>query len=256
MWYRALWGENLDAATLTNLCDRRWVTQQAVRIHKDRVNVVAELQVTIDHRPREVVIKYFGWRNRISSWLSPFMRSRARKSWDASWWLLKHGIAVPRPVAVYTKRRWGFIQQNFLLTEKITGDMTARRFLRDETSFTEKSAFVRHLSEIVRRLHTGRFLHRDLTLGNFLLKDRDYNQIYLVDLNRLVRRWFVTPRQRMKDIARMNLCACRLKKTHPDCLWAVFLKYYEPEKMERNIHLLKKALHKRQRQQNFKRKVT
>lgn len=254
MFYRATFGEKLDEQLLSRLSDRRWVATNAQHIYKDKVNIVADLKLVIDGREQEVVIKYFGWRNRISYWLSPLMRSRAKKSWDASWWLLQHGVMVPRPIAVYTRRRSGFIQQNFLLTEKIIDFITARQLLKTASDESLKSALAANLGLIIKRLHQGHYLHRDLTLGNFLVKNEDVTKIFIIDLNRLVRRLFLSRRRRMIDIARMNLCSCRLAREHADCLWRIFLEHYEPEKVSTNLRLLRKALRRHQRRQSLKKK--
>jgi|UPI0003AADF9E tRNA A-37 threonylcarbamoyl transferase component Bud32 len=254
MLYRELLGESLAPEVLERLSDRAWVTAHAHRVYKDKVNIVAELQITLSSREELVVIKYFGWRNRFSYWLSPVMRSRAQKAWDASWWLIKHGIAVPRPIAVYTRRRWGFVQQNFILTEKIDQHLTARQFLKSTADWAAKVELVKNLGQILRLLHAGRYLHRDLTLGNFLIAGNDRQQIYLVDLNRLVRRPFLTRSQRMHDLARMNLCTCRLRREHVDCLWHIFLNEYEPDRLMPNKKSLFKALRRRERHQRLKSK--
>lgn len=254
MLYRELLGEKLAPELLEHLCDRAWVAAHARRIYKDKVNIVADIQIEIAGREKVVVIKYFGWRNRLSYWLSPVMRSRAQKSWDASWWLFEHGVDVPRPIAVFTRRRWGFIQQNFLLTEKIDRHLTVRQFLKNSNDILEKIVLVKKLGQMLRLLHAGRFLHRDLTLGNFLVVDNEQQRIFLVDLNRLVRRPFLTRSQRMYDLARMNLCPCRLQREHTDCLWHIFLNEYEPDQLSRNKKSLRKALRTRQRRQTLKNK--
>lgn len=245
-------GETIAPELIEKLCDRHWIDANARVVYKDKVNIVAELELEIKGKLREVVIKYFGWRNKISYWLSPFMRSRAQKSWDASQWLINHGINVPKPIAVFTRRKLGFIHENFLLTEKIADHITVRQFLKNTDSFERKAEVVKQLGLIVKKLHDGNFLHRDLTLGNFLLTDKGAQEIYLVDLNRLVWRPFLFKWQRLKDISKMNLCPCRLQLEHIDCLWLVFLNAYDNERFKSNLKILRAALNYRKKKLSLK----
>ncbi|HPC35908.1 MAG TPA: lipopolysaccharide kinase InaA family protein [Candidatus Marinimicrobia bacterium] len=243
MGYRALHGEKLTQEQLRQLCDRDWISTNAHHIYKDKVNILAEIELEINGVPRTVVIKWFGWRNRISYWLSPFMRSRAKKSWDASFSLLKCGVKVPMPITVYTRRRFGFIQRNFLLTEKIKNFTLARSWLRDPNANPDhKRIIVATIAEMIRKMHQAGMVHSDLTPGNFLVNNDNPAEIFLVDLNRLKHKIFLTRAQKMNDIAKLNLCRCNLAQEHSDCLWILFLEQYDKKELEKNKLALRLAI--------------
>ena len=49
--------------TVKHLCDRDWIRNNARHIYKDKVNILAEIELEINGVPQAVVIKWFGWRN-------------------------------------------------------------------------------------------------------------------------------------------------------------------------------------------------
>jgi tRNA A-37 threonylcarbamoyl transferase component Bud32 len=243
MCCRALHGEELTPEQLKHLCDRDWIRTNARHIYKDKVNILAEIELEINGVPQAVVIKWFGWRNRISYWLSPFMRSRAKKSWDASFSLLKCGVKVPKPLTVYTQRRFGFIKCNFLLTEKIENFTLARSWLRDpHAKPSDKRIIVETLAEMVRKMHQAGMVHSDLTPGNFLININNPSEIYLIDLNRLKHKIFLTRSLKIDDVAKLNLCQCGFAEEHSDCLWIIFLEKYDKEEFEKNKLALRLAM--------------
>ncbi len=246
-------GPSLSRYQFEGLRNKGWVLESAIEVYKHHPNAVVLMELDIGRRFQKVVVKNFGWRNTISMFFSPFMRSRAQKSWDASKWLLVAGVPVPKPIAVYTARQLGFIYQNFLITEYIGKNQKSRRILRNEIIESEKKQLiVQKMGEMVFAMHNAGMIHNDLTQGNFLVKDSDYADIYLVDLNRLVRKSKITIAERMYDISKMNLCNCNLERDHADCLWLYFLLFYDSENAEQNLIYLKKAIKKNQMRRKAK----
>ena len=107
-----------------------------------------------------------------------------------------------------------------------------------------KERVIKIIAEIVSRLHSACLLHNDLTLGNFLVGDINYNEVHLIDLNRLARKWWLTPKMKMYDISKMNLCRCNLEQEHENCMWLLFLRNYDPDNYDNNIVVLRKAIAK------------
>jgi len=253
MLYRALIGKKLTPEQIAYFSDPDWIRANACHIYKDKVNILAELTVTIDGVEQPVVIKWFGWRNRISRWLSPVMRSRAKKSWDASYSLLKCGVKVPEPITVYTRRRFGFIQRNFLLTEKVENYTLARRLLRDpDEPEKRKELIVAGIADMIRKIHQASMVHHDLTPGNFLVNNNDPQNIIIVDLNRLENRVFIRRSLKMYDIAKLNLCDCNLGREHSGCRWILFLKCYAEKEFAPNRIALQTALSRRKIKRRIK----
>ncbi|HCK98713.1 MAG TPA: hypothetical protein DHW42_01215 [Candidatus Marinimicrobia bacterium] len=239
-------GPSLSSYQFEGLTNKGWVVEKATEVYKHHPNIVALMEIEIDNRFRKVVVKCFGWRNTISVIMSPFMRSRAQKTWDASWRLLEAGVPVPKPIAVFTARSRGFIKSNLLITEYIGPNQKVRRILQNEIVEAEqKNLILRKMAEMVCKMHQAGMIHRDLTPGNFLVKN-DNCEIYLVDLNRLRRKSRITIAEKMYDISKMGLCSCNLENSHENCRWLYFLRQYEPEQFDRNFKALKRAILKTQ----------
>ncbi|MCK9482863.1 MAG: lipopolysaccharide kinase InaA family protein [Candidatus Marinimicrobia bacterium] len=246
MCYQDLQGERLTNTQIARLSDRNWLRTNARRIYKDKINLLAEIDLEINGISQPVVIKWFGWRNRISYWLSPVMRSRAKKSWDAALNLLRNGIQTPAPLTVYTLRRCGFIRCNFLLTKKVGNYTLARRWLRDENATNdEKITIVETIAVMIGKMHQSGLVHYDLTPGNFLVSNDNPANVILIDLNRMKRRIVLSRRLKMYDIAKLNLCTCGLNKEHASCLWSIFLEKYDQTNFAQNRIALRSAIRRR-----------
>lgn len=255
MIYKKHRGINIPDELLMNFLDKQWLLGNADHVHKNQVNVVAKLAEPIPGAPEKYVIKYFGWRNTISKILSPVMRSRAKKSWDAAHWLLEHDIQTPKPIAVHTERQFGFIRENFYLCESLEEFRSARRILNDPAvSERNKDALLKIMADMVRKIHDHNFVHGDLTIANFMVVDFVPDQVYLIDLNRGVHFLYLTDKRRIRDIAKMDLCDCSMVVGHPNCRREKFLHYYSTD-YESDLKLLQNALMKKKRRKYLKKKL-
>lgn len=231
-----------------------WLSRHATWLPKNHVNVVAEIPGSLLEYPDPVMVKLFGWRNTISIIFSPVMRSRAKKSWDTARWLLNHGITTPKPIAVFTQRRYRVIKDNFYACQSVQSYQTAREILQDSSVHPDmKIQMVRELAEIVKQMHEGHLIHNDLTLANFLVKDYSKEDIYLVDLNRATHWKILPPPKRMADIARMDLCDCDYPSGEDHlCFRDIFLLRYSGDDYGRNRLLLQRLVRLRRRQMRLK----
>ena len=241
------YGYGIDHETVENLRKKDWLLANATDILKNKINLIARLPIPLNRQITNIVIKSFGWRNPISKFFSPIKKSRAEKAYSASMELLEMGISVPKPISVYTFRNKGKVQDNFLITEDIVNHKMARDILRsNKYSFETKKVIVKKIAEIVTKLHNVGRIHSDLTRGNFLVQNfEDINnmKITLIDLNRIKKPFFLTPKNRMWDIAKLNLCSCNYSE-HQDCLWDIFFDNYKVGNYEINKRVLKLMLAK------------
>lgn len=190
---------------LDDLLSRKNIAQLAQHTYREHPNLVAQLgagKSTVD-------IKWFGWRSRVHYYLSPTFPGRAMTSWIIAQALLKVSARTPEALFVYSRRRRGFIQENFLVTDDITPHQTLRSFLKSGASVALKEAAVMDLALSIARMHGGGIFHRDLTTANFLVAAN--SEVYIVDLNRARRRRRLATRTRLLDLARLNFEA-----TDPD----------------------------------------
>lgn len=259
MILKNFFGFSLENDIVENLKQKDWLLSNAYEILKNKVNLVARLPIPLNGQIKNIVIKNYGWRNKLSKILSPWTRSRAEKAYDASVKLLKNGVSVPFPLSVYTFRKLGQVKENFLITEDVPKNKMSREiFQSDEYSQDIKHTIVKKIAEMVAKLHKSNFIHRDLTRGNFLVQnyhDPANLKITLIDLNRVRELPVMTMLARIQDISKLNLCKCNQEYMHEDCLWDTFFKNYINWNIIHERKLIKIILAKNRVVSNFKKKI-
>jgi heptose I phosphotransferase len=142
--------------------------------------------------------------------------SAARQEWESIWHLRQLGIATVEPVGLGELKRWGWGAGSFLITQELEGATRLTEFIPQHFApplhpclLAEKRHLIRDLALLARRLHRGRFFHRDLYLGHFFVKPKQEEgyDLYLMDLQRVIRpRWWIR-RWRIKDLASLDFSA-------------------------------------------------
>lgn len=241
-------GPTISRYQFEGLKNKGWITEYALEVYKRRPNTVALLELDIGSRFQKVVIKSFGWRNAKDPFFSPFTKSRAEKAWEATHWLLDDGIPVPKPIAVYTARQVGFINQNILITEYVGAHQKSSRIFESGiVDFVQKRDVAMKIAEIVAAVHNAGYLHHDLVKDNFLVTENKDGSVFLVDLTLVERKKKITPEERMDDVAKLDLCSCNLDHDHDDCLWLYFILAYDNDNAENLLVHLKKSIQKYQK---------
>lgn len=158
------------------------------------------LVALLDSSDGKIVLKRFGWRNRLHFYTSPFKHSRARMSWESAILLDSIGI-TPKPLFVYTKNKCGFKYENFFITEAIEPHINLRKFLKIEKNKNTIKIVLQKLATVISNMHQLGIFHRDLTTGNFLIDEN--NHIYIVDLNRARKFERLSNHKRLKDLRKI-----------------------------------------------------
>ena len=187
-------------------------------ISTEERQTIREIDLPIPDPPfPRIAIKRFAPRSPFHRLAEPLTPSGASRAYRMGRFLIQASVSTPHPVLAIEKRQKGFIKQSILITEMIPDTVSGRQFLRPGGHAPNQiPLFLKTMAEIIRRLHDAGIMHRDLTLGNFLLRSGLPDQIYLIDLSRAIR-WQPLPVVlRMIDLARLNL------KSH----WDEFYRYY------------------------------
>lgn len=195
-----------------------WLTGQSMRIFLERPNRVASLHLPptllIPNSPSErsmglsVVVKQFGWRSPLHRILRPLTGSKAIRSFRIAAILRNAGVATPRPLIAWDRQDRRNGSASYYITEEIPDATTLRETLRSPAAFeTERETLLPDLARLVRGMHDAGILHRDLTIGNFLVapKPIEGNRIFLIDLSRAVHLGRIPLLLRLVDLARMKL---------------------------------------------------
>jgi tRNA A-37 threonylcarbamoyl transferase component Bud32 len=165
--------------------------------------------------PLEVVVKQFRNKSLRDRLRRRRRGSKAALSWQVARALAAAGVATPAPVMlVESVRECG---PSFYVCRYLPDVLEARYLLRAANAGRERelfpgvdlAAFLAALGHQVRRLHEHGFWHRDLSIGNVLLRppglEGEGCEIYLVDLNRTRMGRPLSLSERTRDLARLAI---------------------------------------------------
>lgn len=191
-----------------------WLAGQPMRVFLDRPNWVAGLYLPTTLLPAEspsgrpVVLKRFGWRSPLHRLVRSVTGSKAIRSFRIANILREAGAATPRPLIAWDSKGGGTVSASYYITEEIPDAITLRQILKSSTALgPERNERLTELANLVRGMHDAGILHRDLTIGNFLVapKPVDGSRIFIIDLSRAVHLGRVPLPLRLIDLARMKL---------------------------------------------------
>ncbi|MBI3811911.1 MAG: hypothetical protein HY283_06875 [Nitrospirae bacterium] len=177
-----------------------------VKIFLERPNRVFSMKLPTEDRA--VVVKQFGWRSVIHKLVRPLTGSKAIRSFRIAMTLREAGVATPRPLIAWDRKGGGTAFESYYISEEIPDAVTLRQILKSHGMIEiERGTLLTELARLVRGMHDAGILHRDLTIGNFLVapKPVDGNRIFIIDLSRSVQLVRVPLLIRFMDLARMKL---------------------------------------------------
>ncbi len=182
---------------------------------------------------REVVVKQFrnqGLRARLRRRLAG---SKATRSWRAARALAAAGVPTPEPVLLVESV--ASTGPSYFVTGRLEGVFEARYFFRalnagrarQEFPQVDPEALLRELGAALARLHRAGIWHRDVSVGNVLLRpapepglrEDGPPAVYLVDLNRARTGVRLTLLRRIRDLARLRIFERRHRRLFLDAYW-------------------------------------
>jgi tRNA A-37 threonylcarbamoyl transferase component Bud32 len=180
---------------------------------------------------------------------APF-KTAGRREWDNILRLDGLGIQPARPAAFGERRFLCFELQSFVMTERIPGGVPLDDYILAHYSgelsaerLREKRALLWDLGSLMRRLHQAGFTHMDLYLNHFFVSEtaEGDKELFLIDLQRVARRWAFKSRWLVKDLAALLYSARRLPLTLTD-LGRVFMAYFDDSISRSERRLVRRAL--------------
>lgn len=192
-----------------------WFEAQPKTVFLERPNFVAGVRLpgNVVGRPKTesvpVVVKRFGWRSPIHRAASLLASPRALRTFRIAWAVQAAGIPTPAPLIAWNPTDGS---NGYFIAEEVEDAISFRRHLETlEGKESARQDALRRLADLVRRLHNTGFLHRDLTLGNFLVTTDGsaIREIFLIDLSRTVQMKNLPLLPRLIDLARIKVGADR-----------------------------------------------
>lgn len=124
--------------------------------------------------------------------------SPAKREWDNIFILNKSGFKTMEPVAYGIRTRKIGAGHSFIVTKKLQEAVSLEKYI---TGTFEKQKLIKNLAYLARRFHNMGFCHQDFYAGHIFLKK---DELYLIDVQRLLQKKKLSNRWRIKDIAQLN----------------------------------------------------
>lgn len=139
-------------------------------------------------------------------------RSRYRQAWIAANYLVRRGVAVPRPIAFVERRTMGVIWSNTYVCEFLQGCSDVEKCVAHlvHGGYNSKliEDFLEHLAMAVNKLCESGAYHQDLSGKN--VYTRDGRTFYFIDLDGVVIGKPYTEAQRLKNHIQLYDSFCDL----------------------------------------------
>jgi len=205
---------DLDPASLDALVadpDAPFKRAEARLLKDSRSTTVAEHEVSVNGRPRQVIYKRF----RVTAWSDPWTalvrQSSALRSWVFGHGLRERCLPTPRPLAVLHRRRHGLSCEGYLLTEKVADAVELHHFVNGLGGLAAPARrvllhrLIEQVAGLVRGLHARRLSHRDLKAANVLVsREGSESRVWLIDLVGVARCRRLRRERRVQNLARLH----------------------------------------------------
>ncbi|MFO7831801.1 MAG: lipopolysaccharide kinase InaA family protein [Desulfuromonadaceae bacterium] len=121
-----------------------------------------------------------------------FTPSKGRRHWNNASTMLQRGISTPMPIAFYERHSLGGIKLSYYVCEFIPATFSSRHVCSAIEAGEEQFKGLRRdewfdfLATFICSMHDAGIVHRDLSVGNLMLKQENDGSItpYLIDIGR------------------------------------------------------------------------
>ena len=189
--------------------------------------------IKIGGKKVDVHIKRYNYQNIFYACKHLFRTSRGKRVWTVANGLILRHIPTPLPICFLEQRKGGFLIKSYFITQKIDSSLPLHtliqeRFLNAQMEATKnKHALIRKTAHVIRTMHDQGVCHGDLKSANVLVekKEGQDDKIYLVDLDSTRIKTRLERKDRIGDLARLNVSLLNTRTVStPDRLR--FLKHY------------------------------
>jgi len=196
----------LDEGMLKLLEEPNLAFEKGICLKRGRTNQVVEY--SLEGTSRSVIVKRT--RHKRSKWyklwLYFFRRSKALYAWRKQNAFIVRGLPVPVALAAGERRRWGYVIEGFLITEKVLGVKTLGEWPAETLNPPVKRDLIQRMARLLRNMHGLGFDHRDLKAQNILIEDvaGKPEGICLLDLEGVRLRRHMRRGRVMQNFSRLN----------------------------------------------------
>jgi tRNA A-37 threonylcarbamoyl transferase component Bud32 len=171
-------------------CRRGWKTEGLLKIVTKHLDIVAKgkegliksdcrTAITLfNYKETRMCVKEYRYQGAWQRVKEIFRGSKARRGWLMGNGLSVRGIGEIVPQALLEKRRWGLLQEAFLLMETPPGYVELDRYMvktfevqRDDD--TRREAFLNAFAGFMAKLYLLTITHKDLKTCNIMVRERE-----------------------------------------------------------------------------------
>lgn len=163
--------------------------------------------------PKKVVIKHILYRSFFDMLGKTFFGTRGERALVAANTLVAMGFATPQPIALIEKKSFGFVRDNFVVTEYIDKTFNVRDYLLNHFNselnpekIGRKKLFIEELAKLVRLFHDTGLHHCDLSGGNILIREVQHGnwEMFIIDLDSVSLWKKLTLKRRLRNLSQIN----------------------------------------------------
>jgi hypothetical protein len=191
-------------------------------------NYLYTVEVETNRGRLEVVVKQFRNQGLLAQLKRRRFGSKAEKSWRSAWALVAAGIETPQPLMLIESVSVN--GPSFFVSSRLEDFFESRFYFRAlkegrETELfpeVDKDELLRLLASICRRLHQAGIRHRDISIGNLLLRlegEPARPVVYLTDLNRARRGERLGLWRRTRDLCRLPIPTATDRSSFLSAYW-------------------------------------
>jgi len=141
----------------------------------------------IDFGGRKLVVKSFKIPNIINKFAYSYLRpSKARRSYEYGFEIIKRGINTPAPVAYIEEFKLGLLHRSFYICEYCNYDRSFREFDLRPGTFANKTDILIAFADFTAAMHDRQIYHPDYSNGNILFEKKGSSISFsVIDINRI-----------------------------------------------------------------------
>jgi tRNA A-37 threonylcarbamoyl transferase component Bud32 len=163
------------------------------------------------------------------TWFRQCLRApKGRREFDRLLELARRGVPAPEPLGWGRRPGWGGVGESFIVTRAIDGVTPLHDMLAEGLAANQRQALANALGRFLAKLHAAGVDHRDLHLGNIVVRQTDGEyELFLVDLDAVN---LGPPLDRRRSLTNLALfgCGCVMFTRRADRLR--FLRRYVAER--------------------------
>ncbi|MDL2289932.1 lipopolysaccharide kinase InaA family protein [Paludibacteraceae bacterium OttesenSCG-928-F17] len=151
----------------------------------------------------DVIVKSFKRPHLLNRFVYSFFRpSKAKRSYEYAFELLKRDVPTPEPIAYIEEKKHGLLNRSYYISVFEKDYDHIRFYMNGDIKNDE---LIRQIAQFISEFHAKGVFHLDMSPGNILFKEENGNYIFsLIDINRMKFKDNLTEKERYESFKRLS----------------------------------------------------